>query len=106
MKHFKHQGDIPLYPHTGKVAGEKIKHDGTFVLALGEATGHHHRIEVVNPEDLEIVKTEGGYILTLKSEATITHQEHLPITLAPGKYRSGHEREKDWFALSVRRVVD
>jgi hypothetical protein len=106
MKNFKHQGDISLFAFKGKVSGEKIKHNGTFVLALGEVTGHYHRIEVLNPDDLEIVKIEGGYILTLRSEATITHQEHLPITLAPGKYRSGHEREKDWFSLATRRVVD
>ncbi len=55
---------------------------------------------------MTIVKTDGGYILTLKSEATITHQEHLPIILAPGVYRSGHEREMDWFSLATRRVID
>lgn len=106
MKNFKHQGDIPLYPHKGLVEGSPLKHNGTFVLALGEATGHHHRIEVGDIADMQIVKTEGGYILTLKKEATITHQEHLPITLAPGVYRTGHEREKDWFSLATRRVVD
>lgn len=103
---FKHQGDIPCYPFTGKTEGEKVTHKGSFILALGVATGHHHKITVADPNDLEIRKVEGGYILTLKSEATITHQEHLPITLSPGKYRTGHEREKDWFALSVRRVID
>lgn len=106
MKKFKHQGDIPLYPYEGKAAGKVITHNGTFVLALGEATGHHHRIEVADVNDMEIVETDGGFILTLKKEATITHQEHLPIKLAPGVYRSGHEREKDWFSLSTRKVVD
>lgn len=106
MKNFKHQGDIPLYPHKGKIHGEKVKHGGSIILAFGEATGHHHKLTVENPNDLEIVKTEGGYILTLKSPGTITHQEHLSITLAPGIYRSGHEREKDWFSLSTRKVVD
>lgn len=106
MKNFKHQGDIPLYPHEGPITGEAVKHNGTFVLALGEATGHHHRIEVAHLNDMQIVKTEGGYILTLKKEGTITHQEHLSITLAPGTYRTGHEREKDWFSMATRRVVD
>lgn len=103
---FKHQGDIPCFPFDGDVKGERVEHDGSFVLALGEATGHHHRITVADPLDMEIVKVEGGYILNLKSEGTIEHQEHLPIKLAPGKYRTGHEREKDWFSLAVRRVVD
>jgi hypothetical protein len=106
MKQFKHQGDIPCYPFTGTVEGKTITHKGSFVLALGEATGHHHKITVANPSDLEIDQVEGGYIITLKSEATITHQEHLPIVLAPGKYRTGHEREKDWFSLATRRVID
>ncbi len=103
---FAHQGDIPCFPFEGKVEGQKINHNGSFVIALGEATGHHHRISVINPDDMEIRKVVGGYILTLKSEATIEHQEHLPIVLAPGKYRTGHEREKDWFSLTVRAVVD
>lgn len=106
MKNFKHQGDIPCYPFHGQVVGKKIQHDGSFVLALGEATGHHHKITVADPDDLEIRQVEGGYILTLKSEATITHQEHLPIKLSPGKYRTGHEREKDWFQMVTRKVVD
>lgn len=105
-KQFKHQGDIPLYPFTGKVSGKKLTHDGSFILAYGEATGHNHTISVARPEDLEIVQTDGGYILTLKSEGVIRHQEHLPIVLPPGKYRSGHEREKDWFSLSTRKVID
>lgn len=103
---FKHQGDIPCFPFTGKITGEKINHSGSFVLALGEATGHHHKITIDKPADLEIRKTEGGYILVLKSEATIEHQEHHSIVLSPGVYRTGHEREKDWFSLSVRKVVD
>lgn len=103
---FKHQGDIPFYPFSGKVCGEIVKHSGSFILALGEATGHHHKILVSNPEDLEIRKAEGGYILTLKSEATIEHQEHKEIKLAPGIYRSGHEREFDWFQMATRKVID
>lgn len=103
---FKHQGDIPCYPFKGKLTGKKVSHNGSFILALGEATGHNHKITVANPDDLEIREVEGGFILTLKSEATISHQEHLPIILTPGKYRTGHEREKDWFSLAVRRVID
>lgn len=106
MKSFKHQGDIPLYPFKGKLVGEKIEHTGSVVIALGEATGHHHKLSVIDPNDLEIVKVANGYVFRLTSEGTLTHQEHLPITLAPGVYRSGHEREKDWFVLSVRRVID
>lgn len=103
---FKHQGDIPCFPFEGKITGEKITHNGSFILALGEATGHNHKIVVDRPADMEIRKVEGGYILVLKSEAVIEHQEHHSIVLSPGTYRTGHEREFDWFQLVARKVVD
>src|SRR3990167_7688305 len=104
---FRHQGDVPCYPYKGKVEGEKVKHTGSVTLAYGEATGHHHTISVPNLEDMDAVKTaDGGWILTLRAEGTIVHQEHKPIVLSPGIYRIGREREKDWFSLITRRVVD
>ena len=104
MKHYRH-GDIPLHP-IRKASGTVIKHSGSFILAEGEATGHHHRITVANPADMEIRQTAAGYVLTLKSEGTLSHEEHGTLTIAPGTYRIGKEREKDWFSLSVRRVID
>lgn len=104
MQHYRH-GDIPLYP-IKKASGELLKHDGSFVLALGEATGHHHKIAVRNPADMEIRQTAVGYVLILKSEGMLTHEEHGAITVRPGTYRVGREREKDWFSLTTRRVID
>lgn len=106
MNTFKHQGDITFIPlnkfeHTNTEA-----HDGSYIVGYGEATGHHHMVTVANPHDLEIVKVSDGYIMRLTSEATVTHQEHKPIILAPGIYRVGHEREKDWFSLATRNVID
>lgn len=38
---------------------------------------------------------------------TLTHQEHLPVTIAPGvPYEFGQVREKDWFSEMVRTVRD
>ena len=103
--HYRH-GDIPFHPFEGKAEGKVVKHDGSFTVALGEATGHHHLLTVENPDDLTIMATPMGYILTLKSEGTLTHQEHGTLTIAPGIYRTGREREYDWFAKSTRRVID
>ena len=104
---FKHQGDVPFYPYDGEIKGEKFNHNGSVTLALGEATGHHHTIYVPKPEDMNAVKTaDGGWILTLKAEGVIKHQEHLPIVIPIGTYRIGREREKDWFSLSTRKVID
>lgn len=107
MKQFRHQGDVPIYPFSGEIVGEKVTHDGSVTLAYGEATGHHHTIHVPKIDDMDAVKTaDGGWILTLRSEGTLRHQEHKPIVIPAGTYRIGREREKDWFALSVRKVVD
>lgn len=107
MTKFHHQGDVPCYPHKGKVSGEKVKHDGKLTLALGEATGHHHTVYVPKIEDMEAYKTaNGGWILKLRTEGIIRHQEHKEIVLPPGTYRVGREREMDWFQKAVRKVVD
>ena len=99
-------GDVSFHSISKKVEGKIIKHNGSFILALGEATGHHHKITVLDPVDMEIRETPAGYILVLKREGQLTHQEHGTITVAPGKYSVGREREFDWFAKVARRVID
>lgn len=105
---FKHQGDVPFHPYKGKIIGEFTKHNGSVVLALGEQTGHKHIISVPNVEDMTIYRlADGGWIVDLRGMATVTHEEHGSITIAPGLYRVGKEREVDHFADSVvRQVVD
>lgn len=104
---FKHQGDIPFYPHQGEIKGNKVKHKGEVVLALGEKTGHKHVLSVLDHNDLEAWKQlDGGWIITLKTEGTLTHNQHGVITIPPGTYRVGQEREHDYFAEVTRQVVD
>ena len=102
---FKHQGDITFIKISDREI-ESEKHDGSFIVGFGEATGHHHRVTVQKPQDMEIVKVGDGFLLRVKTEALVTHEEHKPITLEPGTYRVGHEREMDWFSLSTRNVID
>lgn len=106
MNKYAHQGDITFSPFKGKLEGKLEKHKGFYIVGYGEATGHHHKVTVADPADMEIVKVYNGFILRLKSEGTVTHQEHKSIKLSPGLYRVGHEREMDWFAMSTRRVID
>lgn len=104
---FVHQGDVPFYPFSGSVEGKKMKHNGSVVLALGEKTGHKHVLTVMHPDALDVVEIPGGqFLVELREEAIVTHEEHLPIKLAPGKYHIGKEREYDHFAHSARIVVD
>lgn len=87
-----------------------IKHNGSFVFAEGEATGHFHTIVCEKPEDLTIEKTlTGDYVFVLKSAAKITHPEHsmkVDLEIPPGTYRLNQRREKDWFSMVTRKVID
>lgn len=104
-KLYRH-GDLSFHP-TEEKGLEEIKHKGSFILAEGETTGHKHVIVVPNIDDMVVEKTkDGGYILTLKTDAKISHEEHNTIVLPKGNYKMIHEREKDWFSLAVRQVVD
>lgn len=99
---FRH-GDL-FFKQVQEAKGEEIRHDGSFVLAEGETTGHKH---VLTAERMVIRKSsDGRFYLCLGSIGTITHEEHKSITLPAGIYEMGNEREKDWFSLSVRQVID
>lgn len=105
MNIYRH-GDISLHP-LEKAEGEKIKHNGSFILAEGETTGHKHVISVPSIDDMEVFRTpEGGYFLRLKTEATVTHEEHRKVVVAPGTYKMVNEREYDWFQKATVKVID
>ena len=107
MSQFKHQGDIPFAPFSGMITGILQKHNGSVVLALGEKTGHKHVISTVNPNDLQAWKQlEGGWIITLKTEGTLVHNQHGTLTIEPGTYRVSQEREYDYFQEVSRKVID
>lgn len=111
---FRRNGDVNLHEITEaefkKVAGEIIKHNGSYVLAEGEATGSQHLITVKNPYDLQIKKDAWGntyFQITDIAELTHTH-DHAP-TFTPKKvwYKQVNEREQDHFAGSLtRKVID
>lgn len=105
MNNYRH-GDINLQS-VEKIEGEIVKNSGSFVLAEGETTGHKHVITTENPNDLEILQTKDGrYFFNIKSGGTVTHEEHNPINIAPGKYEMKREREYDYFTQATRKVID
>lgn len=99
-------GDVNLAPFEGEIEGKKLRHSGSFVLAEGETTGHKHVLTVANPNDMTISVEGSTFYITLETEGTLSHEEHKTIKVPPGVYKQIQEREKDWFSLSVRRVID
>jgi len=111
---FRRHGDVNFHPITQeefeKAQGKICKHDGSYIVARGEATGSTHVVSVKNVKDMIIKETENGdrYIALLK-EAIITHtHDHETITFPPNTYyKQTQEREIDHFANSIiRKVVD
>lgn len=99
------QGDLMLeridkMPATAK----KNRRHGPIILALGEATGHHHAI---HDEFVDLYTDESAgvtYIEVKEAMAALTHQEHGTIELPAGAYRKIKQRE--YSPEAVRNVAD
>lgn len=105
------QGDVALERIAKLPANLKpVKADPRgIVLAEGEHTGHHHRIERKFTPLVELLQAEDGRrFLVNKGEKAVelTHEEHNPITIDPGIYEVGNIHEVDHLAGMVRVVED
>jgi hypothetical protein len=65
---------------------------GRVVLADGDATGHAHAIADAGAE-LLTSGLEERFLRIVNDFATLTHEEHAPITLPRGAYRVVRQRE-------------
>lgn len=101
------QGDVLLQAVHEIPKGAKPKTRGKkgFVLAEGEATGHHHVIDC--PEQvIEFYEHEGLLFVKNKKPVTITHEEHQPLNLPAGTWKVDKVREYDYLSQMSRPVVD
>ena len=72
------------------------------VLAHGES-GHSH---VIEDDEAELIAIGERMILKLERQATLKHEEHKPIKLAPGIWEIGRVQEYDYFKQMTRKVID
>jgi hypothetical protein len=82
------QGDL-LFDEDTIPGDAKEQEDG--VLALGEVTGHRHRIEDRTKAVMMVVGVV-SYVRAMQ-EANIVHEEHDTITLPIGDWRVIRQRE-------------
>lgn len=76
-------------------------------VAYGEATGHMHKV-FGDPGDFDLrecPKTKVRYLHVVKPVA-FKHQEHSPIIVPPGFYKTGIQVEYDPFEKLSRKVID
>lgn len=95
------QGDIVLRS-VSKTQGKEISTNGSYVVAFGEKTGHHHTLE----GDFKLKEFAERRFLELEVEAILTHQEHDTITIPKGKYEIVIQREFDYELQQARTVQD
>lgn len=100
------QGDVLLVPVASVSGFAKVvkREGGRTILALGEATGHHHSF--AGHAGVELLETpDGARFLRVTRASDLTHQEHTTISVAPGDYSVVIQREYD-DANEWRRVTD
>jgi len=97
------QGDILILP-VDKIPGRtrKLKPADRYIVAEGEATGHHHA--VVHADGLEVhQRGEDRFWLNIgDSAAVLEHPEHATVTLDPGTYEVRRQREYNPDGLDTR----
>lgn len=96
------QGDVCMLP-VEDIPGECEKKNHT-ILAEGEATGHAHRAKGAGCTVFEA--PTGELFLDAPNGAEVTHEEHGPHSLPPGKYKIGIVQEYDHFMEESREVRD
>ena len=100
------QGDVLVRSSQIPSGATPIK-EKELILALGEATGHHHRIMVADVPNVEAYEKDGVMYLHILEDAKpviLEHEEHAPITLPTGDYEVMIQRE--YTPEEIRRVQD
>ncbi len=104
------QGDLLFVPQT-EVGEHVLEYAKTAarksgVIAEGEATGHHHRVETV--EDAVVFQAYNDvYVKVGPNGVSIVHEEHGPVKLDPATiYKVNRAREFDYLAANTRFVAD
>lgn len=91
------QGDLYITPADGVPrSAKKVNH---LEVEEGEATGHVHKLTGGS-----LFKTRSVDYAVLDKTEELVHEEHAPITLAPGKYKVVRQRE--YQPKRNRRVLD
>src|SRR5712692_3640805 len=96
-RHFWRQGDIFFVKLESELDLPEAKPIQTGVIALGEQTGHMHRVSNSSLEGGAVLALLGGsmYLRSPEAGATIVHDEHGPIQLPVGVYAVVNQQEFD-----------
>lgn len=111
MKYYRH-GDISFHPRAKVPAGAKIEQRDAYIVAYGEATGHHHEITFPVEQKKNAPKVtihtcdDGRRFVELDYVGHLNHPEHGLLMLERGVYEIIEEQERDPFENALRKVID
>jgi len=110
-KLFWQQGDVIIEQTDRNIDFDSYKEETyDLILAEGEVSGHVHRISQTKKKVAVMVMEPMAGLQFLQvldpKGATITHEEHLPITIPKGAYVVRKVREYDHFTEEIREVKD
>lgn len=99
------QGDV-LIERVALVPKSAVKQPQStpIILALGEATGHHHLLERDEIDTADWWRGDNEQFVTTTKPLELTHQEHATIELPRGTYRITQQRE--YSPEEIRNVAD
>ena len=100
-------GDIPVFS-VGSIPkdAEGIKFDGSFPVAFGEVTFHHHSLFPTRDTDMKVYKKDNVYFVHCLVDVPLRHQEHKEIVIPKGFWGFGREVQRDPFLDSISKVKD
>lgn len=116
IKFIRH-GDVGLHPISELPKDlKKIEHNGIFIVAFGEMTGHCHRLITKEKENLEILQDKDGrYYIQIKGDGveiehwnTLTQSpaEHKPLPLIAPFYKVDYEEDYNPITEELFRTQD
>ena len=110
MKVFR-QGDVLVRQVRHRTpTGKDVREGGRIILAHGEVTGHAHEVleerclDFDTPAAQFFEEPDGQRFLFVHRACVLTHQEHGPVSLAPGCYEVVRQRE--YAPDEIRDVAD
>lgn len=101
MKNIYRHGNISLH-EINEVPEAQKEQKEKYILAYGEATGHHHQMQGV----VSLLTLSNRRWITVDEPTDLTHQEHHTLTILPGTYEILEERTFDYFENSIKKVID
>jgi len=107
MTTYRH-GDWTFAPVDDEIA-TPLPQAEQFTFGEGEATGHHHVAVAERAGDMLWEKRGDEFVAKVLATISLRHPEHSlkgDLVVPPGTYRVYRRREKDWFSMATRRVID